>query len=167
MTIYNKQSDYHTFANSTITIMQKSIINSLVISFALLTGVAACSSYIPYVDYSQPFESALTPDANQYIQDARYGIIFSVAPLLRRENMDSAEEVYLIRNNMGYYFVTAPGFNHVYVLEPRPGELKIDNEIELTGDGLGQPAFNQRRDHIEVVDRATGEVYRINENGTL
>lgn len=147
--------------------MSKSKITSLVIGFALLASVAACSSYIPYVDYSQPFESAVAPDANHYIQDARYGITFSVQPLLRRENMEAADEVYLIRNNMGYYFVTAPGFSHVYVLEPRPGELKIDNEIELSGNGLGQPGFNQRRDHIEVIDRATGEVYRINENGRI
>lgn len=147
--------------------MPKFKITTLVASVALLMSVGACSSYIPYVDYSQPFESAVTPDGNFYIQDVRYGITFSVEPLLRRENMEDVDEVYLIRNRTGFYFVTAPGFNSVYVLEPDPGELKIDREIELTGDGLGRPGFNQRGDHIEVIDRATGEVYQVNENGRL
>jgi hypothetical protein len=147
--------------------MQKIRVTIMVTGMALLMGVVACSSYIPYVDYSQPFESALAPDANNYVHDERYGIVFSVEPLLRRENMDAADEVILIRNRSGYYFVTASGFTNVYVLEPRPGELKIDNDIEISADGLQNPGFNQRGDYIEVVDRATGETYQINENGRL
>jgi hypothetical protein len=147
--------------------MQKTRVTALIAGAALFTLVAACSSYIPYVDYSQPFESALAPDAHNYVHDERYGIVFSVEPLLRRENMDTTDEIILIRNRSGYYFVTASGFNHVYVLEPGPGELKIDNDIELTTEGIQRPGFNQRGDHIEVVDRATGESFQVNENGRL
>lgn len=147
--------------------MPNSMITALAMCVALMMSVSACSTYIPSVDYSQPTESVLVPDADYYIHDLRYGIVFSVEPLLERENMNSVDQIRLIRNNRGYYFVTAQGFSHVYVLEPRPGQLKIDNDIELTGDGLQRPGFNQRGDYIEVIDRGTGEVYQINEEGTI
>ncbi len=147
--------------------MPKSTVTALATCVALLMSITACSTYIPSVDYSHPTESVVAPDADNYIHDRRYGIVFSIAPLLERENMNSVEQVRLIRNNKGYYFVTAPGFRHVYVLEPRPGQLKFDNNIELTADGLQRPGFNQRGDYIEVIDRGTGEVYQINEEGAI
>jgi hypothetical protein len=147
--------------------MPKLAFSALAMGVALLMSTSACSTYIPSVDYSQPTESIVAPDAENYIHDRRFGIVFSIAPLLERENMNSVEQVRLIRNKRGYYFITAPGFRHVYVLEPKPGQLKFDNRIELTADGLQRPGFNQRGDYIEVVDRGTGEVYQINEEGTI
>ena len=61
--------------------------------------------------------------------------------------------------------MTAAGFNNVYVFEPSNGELRLKRKIEVTADGLGRPALNQRGEHIEVVDRDTGNTYRVNEEG--
>lgn len=132
-----------------------------------MISVAACgpSLVIQNVDYSQPIESVITPDADNTVHDQRYAISFSVAPLLADEGVSSVNEVRLIRNNKGYYFVTAEGFSNVYVLQAAEGELTLKTKIQLTGNGLGQPAFNQRGDHIEVVDRASGQTYQVNEEG--
>jgi hypothetical protein len=142
-------------------------LSTLIISVALMMSVAACgpSLVISDVDYAQPIESVVSPDADNIIKDERYAISFSVAPILEEENVGSADEFRLIRNNRGFYFITAAGFNHVYVFEPADGELNLKRKIEITGDGLGQPALNQRGDHIEVIDRATGETYQVTETG--
>ncbi len=147
--------------------MVKNYITTLFISAALMLSVAACgpSLVITDVNYTQPVESVVSPDADNVINDRRYAISFSITSILEEENIASTDEVRLIRNRSGYYFVTAAGFNHIYVFKPASGELELENKIELTTDGLGQPALNQRGDHIEVVDRATGQTYRVTEEG--
>jgi len=147
--------------------MAKFKLTTLFTGVALLLGVAACgpSLVIQNVDYSQPIESVIAPAEDNTVHDQRYAISFSVAPLLTEENISSVDEVRLIRNDKGYYFVTAAGFSNIYVLRASEGELALETKIQLTGNGLEQPALNQRGDHIEVVDRATGQVYRVNEEG--
>ncbi len=149
--------------------MAKSKLLTLFISVALMISVSACgpSLVISNVDYAQPIESVISPDADNIATDERYAISFSVAPILEEENVDSADQIRLIRNNKGYYFVTAAGFSNVYVFEPAESELKLKRKIEITENGLGQPALNQRGDHIEVVDRATGNTYQVNEEGRI
>lgn len=149
--------------------MAKSKLTTLLASVALMMGVAACgpSLVITDVDYAQPIESVLSPDGNQVVHDQRYAISFSVAPILEEENAASANQVRLIRNSSGYYFVTAAGFNNVYVFEPKGGEPRLKRKIELTEQGLGQPAMNQRGDHIEVIDRDAGVSWQVNEDGRI
>ncbi len=147
--------------------MAKPTITTLAMCVALLFGAAACgpSLVIQNVDYSQPIESVLSPDSNNEVHDQRYAIKFNVSAILEEEGSSSVEEIRLIRNNAGFYFVTAAGFNNVYVFETDEGELKLKNKIEITGQGLGQPAFNQRDSYIELVDRASGNTYNLNHEG--
>lgn len=143
---------------------QASITLSLCV--ALLFGAAACgpSLVIQNVDYSQPVESVLTPDGDAMVHDQRYAIKFSISSILEEEGVSSVDEIRLIRNRAGYYFVTAEGFSNVYVFEADESELKLAKKIEISGDGLGQPAFNQRDTYIELVDRATGQTYNLDHN---
>lgn len=145
---------------------QPLVITTLV---ALLFTTVACgpSLVIQNVDYSQPIESVLTPDSEEMIQDHRFAIKFSIAPLLESEGVSSVDEIRLIRNRAGYYFITANGFNNVYVFEVAENELKINNIIEITEDGLRRPAFNQRETHIELVARGTGETYNLDQTGII
>jgi len=149
--------------------MAKSKLTTLITSVALMISVAACgpSLVISNVDYAQPIESVISPDADNVVNDERYAISFSVAPILEEEEVDSADEIRLIRNSRGYYFITAAGFTNVYVFEPAENELKLKRKISITEDGLGQPALNQRGEYIEVVDRASGNTYQVNEEGRL
>lgn len=147
--------------------MQKQNITKLLLSVAFLFAVAACgpSLVIQNVDYAQPLESVIAPDSDNVVHDQRYAIKFSISPVLEEEGVSSVNEVRLIRNNAGYYFVTANGFNHVYVFEPGESELSLTNKIDFSDEGLGEPAFNQRGSHIEMIDRATGQTYNIDQNG--
>ncbi|WP_069131324.1 hypothetical protein [Rhodohalobacter halophilus] len=147
--------------------MAKPTITTLAMCVALLFGAAACgpSLVIQNVDYAQPIESVLTPDSNNDVHDQRYAIKFNISNLLEEEGSSSANEIRLIRNSAGYYFVTAADFNNVYVFETDEGELKLKNKIEITANGLGQPAFNQRDGFIELVDLASGNTYNLNHEG--
>jgi len=147
--------------------MAKPTITTLAMCVAILFGAAACgpSLVIQNVDYSQPIESVLSPDSNNEVHDQRYAIKFNVSNILEEEGSSSVDQIRLIRNTTGYFFVTAAGFNNVYVFETGEGELNLKNKIEITGEGLGQPAFNQRDNYIELVDRASGNTYNLNHEG--
>ncbi len=139
---------------------------TLTLCVALLVGAAACgpSLVIQNVDYSQPVESVLTPDSDEMVHDQRYAIKFSISPILEEEGVSSVDEIRLIRNREGYYFVTAAGFMNVYVLKAEESELELSKKIEISGDGLGQPAFNQRDTYIELIDMETGATYNLDHN---
>ncbi len=147
--------------------MAKPTITTLSLCVALLFGAAACgpSLVIQNVDYAQPLESVLSPDTENQVHDQRYAIKFNISGILQEEGVSSVDEIRLIRSRAGYYFVTASGFNNVYVFETDESELKLENKIEITANGLGQPAFNQRDSHIELVDLATGNTYNLDHNG--
>lgn len=147
--------------------MAKPTITTLLLCATLLFGAAACgpSLVIQNVDYSQPIESVLTPDTNNEVHDQRYAIQFNISSILETEGVSSVEEIRLIRNNAGYYFVTAAGFSNVYVFETGESELSLETEIELTDEGLGSPAFNLRNGQIELVDLDSGTTYNLDQNG--
>ncbi len=145
--------------------MAKSKLLTLSMCVAFLFSAAACSSLeISNVDYSQPVESVLTVENNE-VHDKRYAIKFNISPVLDEEGISSVDEIRLIRSNRGYYFLTASGFNHVYVLEVTSGGLDEKNIIRIPGDALQQPAFNQRDGFIELVDLATGDTHNLDHNG--
>jgi hypothetical protein len=147
--------------------MAKPTITTLSLCVALLFGAAACgpSLVIQNVDYAQPIESVLSPDSDNQVHDQRYAIKFNISGILEKEGASSVDEIRLIRNRAGYYFVTASGFNNVYVFETDESELNLKTKIEITSNGLGQPAFNQRDSYIELVDRASGNTYNLDHNG--
>ncbi|MGF1670736.1 MAG: hypothetical protein ACFCU6_09820 [Balneolaceae bacterium] len=149
--------------------MAKSNITTLLFGVVLLLGTVACgpSLVIQNVDYAQPIESVLSPDSDNIVHDQRYAVKFSVSPILEEEGTGAVDHVRLIRNRAGFYFVTASGFQNVYIFEPSENELKLKRKIEITTAGLGQPAFNQRQDHIELIDSATGDTFRLTEEGRL
>lgn len=146
--------------------MAQSKLLSIFVGVVLMFGIVSCgpSLVIQNVNYAHPLESVLEPDSENMVHDDRYAIDFSIAPILEEEGTTSVNQIRLIRNNTGYYFVTANGFSNVYVFFPAESELKLENTIEFEA-GLGEPAFNQREDYIELVDLAKGETYRLDHEG--
>ncbi|PWN07600.1 hypothetical protein [Rhodohalobacter mucosus] len=147
--------------------MAKPTITTLLSCVALFFAAAACgpSLVLQNVDYAQPIESVLTPDSNNQVHDQRYAIKFTITDILSEEEISSVDQIRLIRNSAGYYFVTAPGFSNVYVFETSESELKLSTRISVSDSGLDQPAFNQRNTHIELVDLSTGNTYNLDQNG--
>lgn len=134
----------------------------------LLTGCGQ-SLTISDVNYGQSLEAVLEPDEDGDVTDARNGIEFNVKPLQFEETEDTSsvttEEIRMIRGSEGFYFITAPGYKNVYVMAPEANELKLENKIEISEDGLGSPAFNQRDSHIQLVDQETDETYSLDSEG--
>lgn len=148
--------------------MVKSKLSTILLGVFVLFSVVSCgpSMVLQNVDYSQPLEGVLTPNSDNIVHDQRYAVKFSVAPILEEEGITSVNQVHLIRNRAGYYFVAANDFQNVYVFFPGESELKLENTIEFQ-EGLGEPAFNQRGDYIELVDLSTDETYRLDHEGIL
>lgn len=130
----------------------------------IITGCGS-SLVIQNVNYSQPLESVLSPDSDGQVHDKRYAIEFNVNPLLEYEESEGVEEIRLIRNTDGFYFVTADNFSNVYIFEPGEGELILYEEVELPEGPISEPAFNQRDSHIELVNQSSGQIYNLDQNG--
>ena len=147
--------------------MAKPKLTTLTLCVALLFGAAACgpSLVLQGVDYAQPIESVLTPDSDAEVHDQRYAVKFNISPVLEEEGVSSVDEVRLIRNSAGYYFLTAAGFSNVYVFTTDESELSLETKVEITEDGLQQPVFNQRDGQVELVDMSSGDTYNLDQNG--
>ena len=100
----------------------------------VLLFTSACKTFeVKNVNYAQQVESVLVPTESGEVTDSRYGISFNILPFQYKELQDSSSvqisEVRLIRNHNGFYFITANGFNNVYVMEPIKGGLNLITKL--------------------------------------
>lgn len=143
-------------------------INKIAAVFMLLF-VTACSSslVIQHVDYSQPLETVLHPNSKGVVNDVRQGLSFNVKPLQYAETKDTTSvtvsDIHVIRGTDGYYYVTAPGFKDVYIMAPAESKLETKKKVLVSQSGLTNPAFNQRKPYIELLDN--GNVYNLTKDG--
>lgn len=140
---------------------------------ALLSGLllAGCkqSLVISDVNYAQPIETVLTPDEDGVVKDHKSGFSFNIMPLQYAETEDTSsvttEQVRYIRSNNGFYYITAPEYKNVYVMAPGEHQLKLENTIRISEEGIAEPALNQRKEYIQLVDRSTGAAWALNTKG--
>ncbi len=121
------------------------------------------------MNYAQSVESVLVPTSKGEVYDPRYALSFNILPFQYQEYKDSSkvtiEEVRLIRNEEGYYFITANGFSNVYVMEPIKSGLKLKKKIEVSEEGLVAPAFNMRAPFVQLIDVETSKTFNLTEKG--
>ena len=114
-------------------------------------------------DFSWPIEVTLKPDVKGTVQESRYKVSFNVKALLFDELQDSVavtkHTLHLLRDQAGYYFITAKGFKHVYVFGQADGALKLEKKILISEKGLEAPAFNQKVPYVYLINEN-------NEHGT-
>lgn len=150
--------------------ISKRLLNLLI--GGLIVGIfVGCGSKmaIKRVNYAQPLETVLETSENGKVEAVRHGLSFNVKPIQYKETQDTSsvttERVHLIRSSKGYYFLTAAGYNNVYVFQPKAGSLKLHKSIQITSEGIGQPAFNQRDPYIQLIDQESDQSYRLTEKG--
>ena len=129
----------------------------IIASILLLLITAACSVLtLQPANFSWPLESILPVDDNGKVTDERYSLEVNTVGLFFEEFQDSlsykGKEVRMIRDNQGFYFMTASNFKNVYVFKADEGKLVQENKIFISEFGLQTPAFNQRNPYIELVD---------------
>ncbi|MEX0593352.1 MAG: hypothetical protein WD115_01145 [Balneolaceae bacterium] len=134
----------------------------------LLLGTSGCSSglVIEQAQFSQPIESVLEVNEGE-VHDERYGIRFSVDPILQEEGAGTVPVVRLIRHQSGVYMMTASGFRHVWILESGRNQLDVTDAILVRESGLGEPVFNQRGEWVELLDQSTGHRFRLTDEGLV
>ena len=134
---------------------------------AVATVMVGCkqSMVISEVDYSQSIESVLTPDSTGMVNDVKHGLAFNIKPLQYVETQDTSSvttgQVRYIRGKEGYYYITAPNYKNVYVMTPEKSKLKLVKKFTVSESGLTQPAFNQRMSHIQLINRKSGESWKL------
>jgi len=129
----------------------------IILSLLLFIITAACSVLtLQPANFSWPLESVLPVDDDGKVTDDRYSIEVNTLGLFFEEFQDSlsykGKEVRMIRDNQGFYFMTASNFKNVYVFKVDEGKMELEKKIFISEFGLKTPAFNQRDPYIELVD---------------
>jgi len=127
------------------------------LTLVIATLLFACSSLtLTPAEFSWPLESVLKIDNNGFVKEDRNSISFDTKALFLEETEDSlgyaGKTLHLIRNNEGYYFMTAVDFKNVYVFTVEESAFSLENKIQINETGLKNPAFNQRKPFIELLD---------------
>ena len=132
----------------------KSII--LMVTGILIISLVGCSSLkLAPANFAWSIETVLPVDQNGIVTEKRYAFSFNAKPLFFAEKGDSAlyydEELHIIKNEKGFYFITAKTFSGIYVFQENDGALSLTNKISFE-QKLSNPAFNSRFPWIELVD---------------
>ncbi len=135
-----------------------------------ILALAGCASVaIRPVDFSWSFESVLTADSNGFVRGEPKTIAFDAGELFRAETKDpgtaAGKTVRIIRDIEGYYFITSPGFRHVYVFNEADGKLTLKKKVLIAEQGMEKPFFNRRDQGIELV--ANAQVYLLSKKGIV
>jgi hypothetical protein len=140
----------------------------LFLVFSSFTLLAACTSLLlEPAQFSWPIESVLKVDKDGFVKEERHSINFNTKALFFDETQDSlsyaGKNLHLIRNNEGFYFMTANDFKNVYVFSVQKNAFILQNKILVKETGLINPAFNQRSSFIELLD--DGKTYKLTSEG--
>ncbi len=134
-----------------------------------ILALPGCATVIKPVDFSWSFESVLTADSAGYVRAEPKTIAFDSKELFRAETKDPGAAVgkivRIIRSVDGYYFVTSPGFKHVYIFTGADAKLTLHKKVLIAEQGMEKPFFNRRDGGIELV--ANGQAYLLNKKGIV
>ncbi len=124
----------------------------MIVPFALI----GCSTLqLKPADFSWPVESVIHVDNNGRAFDDRYSLTFNTKPLGLEEAGDSLafvnKDLRVIRDTLGYYYITGNNFKNVYVFTMGEGAFNLDEKIQISETGITDPVFNQRPPYIELV----------------
>ncbi len=125
--------------------------------FFFITLLAACSSLkLEPAQFGWPIESVLKINNDGVVKEERHSITFNTKAMFFEETEDTlsyaGKSIRMIRNNEGFYFMTAVDFKNVYVFSVDKNAFNLENKIEINETGLKNPVFNQRSQFIELID---------------
>lgn len=128
--------------------------------FVLILFLPACSGIVlEPSDFAWPVESVIKVNDDGTIEEKRYSLSFDAKNLFLAETGDSLayldRELRIIRDQKGYYYMTAERFKNIYVFNVSDGKFSLSTKIEIAGEeqpGLTKPAFNQRPPFIELLN---------------
>ena len=143
---------------------------AVIVCFLAILALPGCASVtLKPVDFSWSFESVLTADSAGYVKAEPRTIAFDANELFRAEtggkSVAAGNTVRIIRDYHGFYFVTSPGFKHVYIFNGANGKMTLKKKVLIAEQGMEKPFFNLREQGIELV--ANGQTYLLNKKGIV
>ena len=136
----------------------------------VFTGIiiTSCSTLtLTPAEFGWPIEGVLKVDNKGFVKEDRGAILFDTKALFLEEMQDSlgyaGKTLRVIRNHEGFYFMTAADFKNVYVFGVDKNSFVLENKIEINETGLKNPAFNQRKPFVELID--DGKTYKLTSEG--
>lgn len=142
---------------------------TVILFFILAIIFQACTTFkLEPANFAWPVENVLTPDKDGNVKETRYSLEFNIKKLFINEfpaeKNSNFSEIRIIRNSKGFYFMTAEGFQNVYVFTMEDGAFNLFRVIKVTETELRSPAFNQRAPFIELLFN-NGNSLKITEKG--
>lgn len=132
------------------------MIKKIVLLIGILFFTGCSSIKLEPANFAWPIENVVTTDESGSVVIDRYSTEFNASNLFKAEFGDSTEiagkELRVIRDQFGFYFMTAKGFMNVYVFEVDNGKFVQSGKIFITKEGMTNPALNQRAPNIELLD---------------
>lgn len=130
--------------------------------------ITSCSTLtLTPAEFGWPIEGVLKVDNSGFVKEDRSAISFDTKTLFLEELKDSlgyaGKTLRIIRNHEGYYFMTATDFKNVYVFGVEKNSFTLENKIQIGEVGLKNPAFNQRKPYVELID--DGKTYKLTSEG--
>ena len=136
----------------------------------VFTGIiiTSCSTLtLTPAEFGWPIEGVLKVDNKGFVKEDRGAILFDTKALFLEEMQDSlgyaGKTLRVIRNHDVFYFMTAVDFKNVYVFGVDKNSFVLENKIEINETGLKNPAFNQRKPFVELID--DGKTYKLTSEG--
>ncbi len=129
----------------------------LISMFTSLAMIGCTSLQLQPADFSWAAEEIVEVGSKGMVDAKRYSIAFTVTPLLAKEfaadtmAAKNTNEVRLIRDKAGFYYLTGKKFKNVYVLAQSDGALAVSSTIAISADkAMDDPKFDQKDTYIEL-----------------
>jgi hypothetical protein len=136
---------------------------------AATLALPGCALTLKPVDFSWSYESVLNAGPDGVVKGEPKTIAFNAQELFREETGQpgpvEGRAVRIIRNAEGQYFITSPGFRHVYIFNGTDSALRLWNKVLIDEKGMEKPFFNRRDRGIELVNN--DKVYLLNKDGIV
>jgi hypothetical protein len=145
---------------------------TIFISLFILTSIfSSCSSFLlENVTYGWSSEIFINPDNSGNITIPKNSMTFNVSKLFTEEKITenpSGFKIRIIRDDEGYFFITADKFKFVWVFESAEKSLKLKNKLELVKDTpQSDPKFNEHKPNIEIFTK-DGKKFILNKDGIV
>ncbi len=125
--------------------------------FTSLAMIGCSSLQLQPADFAWQADEILEINSKGMVFAKQYSVAFTVTPLLAKEfAADSAaakntNEIRLIRDKAGFYYLTGKKFKNVYVLAQSDGALAVNNTINISAEKvMDDPKFDQKDTYIEL-----------------
>jgi hypothetical protein len=125
--------------------------------FTSLAMIGCSSLQLQPADFAWQADEILEINSKGMVYAKQYSVAFTVTPLLAKEfaadsmAAKNTNEVRLIRDKAGFYYLTGKKFKNVYVLSQSDGALAVSNTIVISAEKpMDDPKFDQKDSYIEL-----------------